>query len=237
MSAELGRTFGRVADAYARLRPRYAPDAIDRAVRELGLSPESAIIDLAAGTGRLTRPLRERFAEVFAVEPDDEMRAYVEDAQAGYAEAIPLPDACVGAVFVGEAFHWFDPASALAEIRRVTRDGGGLAALSAMWWEGEQPKIPGEFRELLDELWLRFEHRRRSTNNDDWRRDIQPDGEAAYVEVMRMSGRDLTDLILTTSGPAYLDDAERAAISGRVYPLMESEYELTVSTSVVWKKL
>jgi SAM-dependent methyltransferase len=231
----LGRTFGRVADVYARLRPRFAPEAIDRAVAELGLEPGSVILDLAAGTGRLTRPLRERFAHVLAVEPDDEMRTYVDDARAGYAEAIPVGDGCVDAVFVGDAFTWFQPEQALAEIRRVTTPGGGLALLWVGWWEGEQPRIPPEFREILDEVWVRFEHLRPAEG--DWRRHVNPDGDATYTETGAISGRDLADLTLTASGPAYLDDAEREEIAARVYPLMEPEYELTVTTRADWKRL
>jgi 16S rRNA A1518/A1519 N6-dimethyltransferase RsmA/KsgA/DIM1 with predicted DNA glycosylase/AP lyase activity len=88
---KLGLTFGRVAGSYDRLRPEFAPAAVDYAVVSLDLSPRACVLDLAAGTGTLTRMLRTRVAEVIAVEPDDEMRAYVRgDARAGYAEAIPL---------------------------------------------------------------------------------------------------------------------------------------------------
>jgi len=233
---ELGRTFGRVADTYDRLRPAFAPEAIDRAAAELGLGRGSVVLDLAAGTGRLTRPLRERFAQVLAVEPDDEMRAHLGgDARAGFAEAIPLDDDSVDAVFVGDAFPWFEPDQALAEIRRVARPGGGLGLLWTDWWEGERPRIPAEFLEILDEIWARFEQLRRPAG--DWRRHVQPDGEARYDETTRIAGRDLADLTLTASGPAYLEDAERAAIAERVYPLMEPEYELTVATRVDWKRL
>ena len=70
VSAEPGQTFGRVAEAYARTRPPYSRAAIERAARELGLTNDSTVLDLAAGTGNLTRALREQFAHVVAVEPD-----------------------------------------------------------------------------------------------------------------------------------------------------------------------
>lgn len=236
MSAEYGRTFGRVAEAYARVRPGYPAVAIDRVLSELALSPEATVLDLGAGTGQLTRPLRERVARVIAVEPDDEMRAHLDgETLAGTAEAIPLPDDSVAAVFSGSAFHWFEPEAALAEIRRVTIPGGGLGLLWAEWWEGEQPRIPREFREILDQLWSRLQDVRHS--NDDWQHYVRPDGEAKYEETRRISGRDLVDLALTASGPAYLGDAERAAIAERAYPLMEPEYEQTVTVHVGWKSL
>ena len=97
------------------MRPEYPPEAIDLAVSRLGLGPDADVLDLGAGTGKLTRPLVERFRTVVAVEPDPGMRAVLTRATEAYrvldgrAEAIPLPDASVDAVFVGEAFHWFRP--------------------------------------------------------------------------------------------------------------------------------
>jgi SAM-dependent methyltransferase len=128
-------SFGPAAEAYERGRPGWPPEAIDVAARRLGLSSASEVLDLAAGTGKLTRELVGRFASVVAVEPLDGMRAVLERVVpgarvlAGTAEAIPLPDGSVDAVFAGEAFHWFDPARAVPEIRRVLRPGGGIAVL------------------------------------------------------------------------------------------------------------
>jgi SAM-dependent methyltransferase len=90
------------------------------------------VLDLAAGTGKLTRLLVPTGAEVVAVEPVAAMRAQLRarlpDVQAldGTAEALPLADGSVDAVTVAQAFHWFDPAAALAEMRRVLRPGGHL---------------------------------------------------------------------------------------------------------------
>jgi SAM-dependent methyltransferase len=84
----------------------------------LELGSDARVLDLAAGTGRLTAELRRRFAKVVAVEPDERMRAVHGEALAGSAEAIPLEDASMDAVFVGEAFHWFDPAAAIPELAR-----------------------------------------------------------------------------------------------------------------------
>jgi SAM-dependent methyltransferase len=128
-------SFGPAAEAYERGRPGWPPEAIERAAARLALSPESAVLDLAAGTGKLTRELVGRFGSVVAVEPLDGMREVLERfapgarALAGTAEAIPLDDGAVDAVFVAEAMHWFDPARAPAEMARVLRPGGGVAVL------------------------------------------------------------------------------------------------------------
>src|SRR4051794_16495074 len=129
------RSFDSLAEAYERARPGWPAAAIDALVDRLGLGAGSAVLDLAAGTGKLTRLLVPRFATVIAVEPLDGMRAVLERvvpgarALAGTAEAIPLGDASVDAVVASEAFHWFDPEPAVAEMARVLRPGGGVAAL------------------------------------------------------------------------------------------------------------
>jgi ubiquinone/menaquinone biosynthesis C-methylase UbiE len=104
----LAPSFGNVAETYHRVRPGYSQEVLDRAVSVLGLDARACVLDLAAGTGRLTRELARRFARVIAVEPDEAMRALIADGEvlAGAAEAIPGADASVDAVFVGEAFHW-----------------------------------------------------------------------------------------------------------------------------------
>ena len=112
---------------------------LDRAEELLELDDQARVLDLGAGTGRVTRELVRRFEHVVAIEPDERMRALHGEAIAGSAEAIPLEDASVDAVFVGEAFHWFDPEAAIPEIARVLRPRGGLAILWTHWWETEPP--------------------------------------------------------------------------------------------------
>ena len=125
------RGFSRSAEAYDRARPDYPPAAMAWLAERLGLRQGRTVVDLAAGTGKLTRPLAATGAEVVAIEPVPEMRARIGDAAArsldGTAEAIPLPDASADAVTVAQAFHWFDGLAALAEIHRVLRAGGALA--------------------------------------------------------------------------------------------------------------
>jgi SAM-dependent methyltransferase len=120
--------FVRAADVYERARPSYPQDAIEWLVAQTGLAPGSTVVDLGAGTGKLTRLLLPTGARVVAVEPIAEMRAHIDGAEVvdGTAEAIPLPDGSADAVTVAQAFHWFDHGRALPEIHRVLREEGSL---------------------------------------------------------------------------------------------------------------
>ncbi len=126
--------FGGAAEAYERGRPGYPADAIAWLAERLGLGPGRTVLDLGAGTGKLSRLLVETGARVVAVEPVEEMRRLLEtvtgvEALAGAAEAIPVPDASADACTIAQAFHWFEPLAALAEIHRVLRPGSALALL------------------------------------------------------------------------------------------------------------
>jgi SAM-dependent methyltransferase len=127
----LAQAFASVPDAYERGRPEYPPAVVGALAAELGIGPGEVVLDLAAGTGKLSRALVAGGHAVVAVEPLAELRTLLsERIGAGVAEAIPLADASVAAVTVADAFHWFDQPRALAEIRRVLRPGGGLAVIS-----------------------------------------------------------------------------------------------------------
>ncbi|HEX6416963.1 MAG TPA: methyltransferase domain-containing protein [Acidimicrobiales bacterium] len=123
------------AAAYEAARPSYPAAAVAHVVGHGGIGPGRRVLDLAAGTGKLTRLLVPTGAEVVAVEPVAAMRDVLERllpgvaVHDGTAEALPLPDGSVDAVTVAQAFHWFDAAAALAELRRVLRPGGHLFLL------------------------------------------------------------------------------------------------------------
>ncbi|MFI0720721.1 class I SAM-dependent methyltransferase [Streptomyces sp. NPDC021224] len=131
---ERAAAFGRVAEDYGRLRPAPQHEAIDWMLPER----PSAVLDLAAGAGTLTALLPSRVPRVYAVEPDDRMRAVLAerlpdaDVRRGTAESIPLSDAAVDAVIVSSAWHWFDTDRAVPEIARVLRPGGRLGIV----WNG-----------------------------------------------------------------------------------------------------
>jgi len=138
-------SFGSEAAAYERGRPSYPPEAID------WLLPTGAhdVLDLGAGTGKLTTRLVERGLDVVAVDPIPEMldvlRKSLPDTPAllGTAEEIPLPDNSVDAVLVAQAWHWFEPARAIPEVIRVLRPGGRLGLV----WNTRDERL-GWVREL-----------------------------------------------------------------------------------------
>jgi SAM-dependent methyltransferase len=125
-------SFGAAAVAYAEHRPDYAAAAVRWA---LEFAPGARVLDLGAGTGKLTATLVAAGADVIAVEPSQAMLTELRralpavHALPGSAEAIPLPDASVDAVLAGNAMHWFDMAVAGPEIARVLAPGGTLAGL------------------------------------------------------------------------------------------------------------
>jgi SAM-dependent methyltransferase len=127
------RSFELVADAYERARPGYPPEAVAWIVERLDLREGRTVLDLGAGTGKLTRALLKTGAHVIAVEPGDAMRGELEQAapgaevRRGSAEDIPLAEGSVDAITVGQAFHWFRHDEAIPELHRVVRRGGGVA--------------------------------------------------------------------------------------------------------------
>jgi SAM-dependent methyltransferase len=132
----VARHFDGAADDYERARPTFPPEAIEHLRSQLDLRPGRTVLDLAAGTGKLTRQLVPTGARVIAIEPLAGMRARLEqvapgaESLEGVAEAIPLGDASVDAVTVAQAFHWFDRERAYREIHRILRPGGSLAILA-----------------------------------------------------------------------------------------------------------
>lgn len=137
------------ADDYDALRPGYAPEAVAWVADRGGLGEGSLVVDLAAGTGQLSRRFALLGVELVAVEPARNMRAVLEErlpgvrALDGSAEAIPLGDGRADAVVVGNAFHHFDAERAFAEIARVLRPGGSLALFWAWPMENDSATYPG----------------------------------------------------------------------------------------------
>ena len=128
MDSVRARSFGSAASTYALARPTYPVEAV-----RFALGPSAKrVLDLGAGTGKLTSVLLDLGLEVVAVEPDDQMRELIDPRArvlSGTAEDLPLEDGSVDAVLVGQAWHWFDEALAVAQVQRVVRPGGTLGLL------------------------------------------------------------------------------------------------------------
>jgi SAM-dependent methyltransferase len=203
--------FARSVDAYERGRPEYPPEAIAL----LGLRPGMAVLDLAAGSGKLTRPLLEAGAVVTAVEPVKEMReALPEGARVleGTAEAIPLGDGSVELVTVGQAFHWFDGDAALREIHRVLRPGGRLALL----WNRRLDDDP--VNRAIDALLNPHRGDVPGMRRDAWRAAFRqttlfgPLEEHELPNEQRLDAEGLADRLGSISFIASLPDEERAPV-------------------------
>ncbi|MBA2385348.1 MAG: methyltransferase domain-containing protein [Actinobacteria bacterium] len=235
----LGLSFGAVATTYDRVRPPYFGRLLDRAQQTLELAPSAHVLDLGAGTGRLTRELVRRFARVVAVEPDDKMRALIDAGTilAGSAEAIPLESASVDAAFVGEAFHWFDARRAIAELARVLVPRGCLALISTHWWETEPP-LPTRAEALLREPYRRFQEERRPRWDSAFATSpFEPLRLERFEEAITVDADALLELYSTTSSLAALPDDERIDLLAAVRPKLTGPYRLPIKHELSWTRL
>jgi SAM-dependent methyltransferase len=201
-------SFGARAAEYERGRPAY-PEAALR----WSLPPQArAVLDLGAGTGKLTRGLLALGLRVTAVEPLAEMRARIPpEARAldGTAEAIPLPDASVDAVFAGQAFHWFDHGRALPEIVRVLRPGGTVALI----WNRLDDRVPwvAEIVSIIEEPGDADERNRPYARVPGL---TEPECRA-FPHAMEADADLVADRVVSSSRVIVMDEAERAAALAR----------------------
>jgi SAM-dependent methyltransferase len=214
--------FARAADAYERGRPDYPAGAVAWLAERLGLRPGRTVVDLAAGTGKLTRALLATGADVVAVEPVAEMRAALPAAARaldGTAEGMPLAGASADAATVAQAFHWFDGDRALAELHRVLRSGGGLGLV----WNRRVLDDP--VQAALHELMAPFRgdapaHAAR-TWRDAFARTVLfgPLEERSFAHVQRLDAAGLADRVGSVSFIAALPAAERERVLDRARAL------------------
>jgi SAM-dependent methyltransferase len=239
--AALGFATG--AGAYERARPSYPPEAIALIVDKLALGPSTTLVDLAAGTGKLTRLLAPTGARIIAVEPVEGMRRELAEkvpgieVRDGTAEHMPLDDGAAGALTVGQAFHWFDFQKALAEIARVLRPGGGMA----MVWNRRDESTPWVARmsEIIE--W----HDRPLPKYDaiDWEAEVAAAGaftpllhvEVPYEHVIDRAM--LRDRVYSVSYIAKMDEAERTRLGDEVVALaddFDEQFVMPYVTRVYW---
>lgn len=225
----LAERFASVADQYEHGRPEYAPAVVGAMMAELCLQPGGAVLDLAAGTGKLARALLAAGLDVVAVEPQGALRDVLaanigsERVREGLAEAIPLKDASVDAVAIADAFHWFDQRAALEEIRRVLRPGGGLAVLSTIPdWRGAT--WADELGSLV--AGLRPEHP--YFDGPPWQDSIRASGhwtdprEVRVTTSQRADPERIVDHLASISWVAALPDDRRADTIAQMHTLVRT---------------
>jgi SAM-dependent methyltransferase len=244
--AELRLSFGNAAADYERGRPGWPAE-----IAEVGELPRDAhVLDLGAGTGKLTQILARRFAEVTAVEPDASMRAVLSQVTdchlvlEGSAEAIPLEDRSVDGVFCAEAFHWFDWPAALREISQVLRPRGVLV----LCWNVPRGQTEPPYPEPAREVVRRYE-----------RPDVQPGGPIYQSGVWRepfadtpfeplrdeafewefVQDRDaVVGETLSVSIFAQLPEDDRMRMGEELHAaLPEADYRTPMRTEVTWTRL
>lgn len=145
MPEPLATSFGAAAHTYEAGRPTYPREAVTWLLgRPSPDAPPLRVADVGAGTGKLTREVAALGAEVVAIDPDPQMLAVLRETTPGVptfvgsAESLPLPDACLDAVVLGQAWHWVEPGAGSREIARVLRPGGHLGLI----WNTRDESVP-----------------------------------------------------------------------------------------------
>lgn len=235
------RGFDLGAEEYERGRPDYPAEALAHLAQGLGLAPGVEVLEIAAGTGKLTRGLLPFGVRLTAVEPSSGMRTTfrrtvpgvsVED---GTAESIPRPAHSADAVVVGQAFHWFRPDPALGEIHRVLRPHGGLGLV----WNRRDESVPwvARFGALLntsrppgtpdskDEAWQEAFPRHP---------EFAPLSYATFRFSHAESVDQLVDRAVSVSFIAMRPPTERARIAGAVREFLDTDPDTRDLRSIVF---
>ncbi len=217
--------FSRVAAAYERGRPDYPQAAIGWLGTRLGLRPGRLVVDLGAGTGKLTRQLLPFGARLLAVEPVeamvDQLRAAVPsvEVRAATADRTGLDSGSVDAVTAGQAFHWFSDLVTLREIHRILRPRGRLGLV----WNMRDPEAPlwAEINSLL----LPYEQGEPRQRTGAWRQNLEesqlfgPIASRAFRHEQRVTRQQLLDRVLSLSFIGVLDQAAQEQLRSRILEL------------------
>ncbi|GAB3963884.1 class I SAM-dependent methyltransferase [Actinoallomurus acanthiterrae] len=240
--ARRASSFGGQAAAYSAERPGYPDAALRWALEPVAGRTPLRVLDLGAGTGKLTEGLLRHTENVTAVEPDSAMLAELHArlpevrALAGTAERIPLADGSVDAIVVGQALHWFDLSRALPEMARVLSPGGVLAAL----WNIDDHRVP----------WVRGlkEVARGTTTLKDWNAgsafaptaEFPETEQAEFPHAQRRTAESMAATIGTHSHALILPEAERAALLARIVDYLHAtpetasgEFDLPIVTLAI----
>jgi SAM-dependent methyltransferase len=230
-----GRPLGRVgfetgSDVYERARPGYPDEVISFLADALALDDRSRVLDLAAGTGKMTRQLRSVAPNCVAVEPSPSMRAVFAQSVpggvlvAGAAERIPLAAETMEAVVVAQAFHWFDNQPAVAEIARTLRPGGGLALV---WNERDErdPLIAELVRVSKWDICQPYPVGKDFSATIEQSRLFGPVVRRKFEFIQPVDRATFVDQVASRSYVQVLPDAERGALLSRVADLAAAREE------------
>jgi ubiquinone/menaquinone biosynthesis C-methylase UbiE len=243
--------FQRAAGDYERGRPGYPAEVVDRMRRQIGIAAGQTVVDLAAGTGKLTRRLVELLpAEVIAVEPVAGMRAELERVLPGVtvldgtAEQIPLADGAAHAVFVAQAFHWFRVPEAAAEIARVLDADGALAIVRNQ--EVESATAPAVTAALA---LVRERVHHPSTRHRTWRDELEQTGVFEPFHEWTVDNPVTQDIdtfrhrIASRSYIGAMDDDQRRRLLDDVQAVLEGNgvvpgepFTVPTVTRVIWAR-
>ena len=224
---EARRGFGASATAYERGRPGYPAEVLAWLVRQLPLLPDRTVLDVGAGTGKLTRELVGTGATVVAVEPVAAMREVLERVVPaarvldGTGEALPVGEGSADAIVVAQAFHWFDVPRALAEFHRVLRPAGRFALI----WNRRRVDEP--LHQQISAIIEPFRGGTPSHQRGEWREPVASSGlfahvaevEVPYDQIVDVEGA--VDRVGSTSFIAALPDREREDVLARIRALAE----------------
>ncbi|MGZ8752782.1 MAG: class I SAM-dependent methyltransferase [Acidimicrobiia bacterium] len=231
--------FDSQADSYERARPSYPPDAIDWLVEHLRIELGSTVVDLAAGTGKLTRLLEPRAANLIAIEPVTGMARVLRETlpsvplASATAEALPFATGSLDAVTVAQAFHWFDADRAFAELRRALRPGGRVGLV----WNARDRSV-----DWIDEVWSimdRVEKRAPWREHEQWhesalgdRPGFGPLHQATFHHEQLQSPDDVVTRVRSVSHVAVLPHGDQERVLDSVRTLLATHPETRGRASV-----
>jgi SAM-dependent methyltransferase len=218
--------FGSAADVYERARPSYPEEAIRWIAERTGLDYGSTVVDVGAGTGKLTRLLALTHARVIAIEPVEAMREVLlsrvpgVEVLAGTAEALPLPDAVADVVTCAQSFHWFANDTAIGELHRVLKPGGALVLI----WNSRDMADP--LQRALEDLLAPLREGAIQQLEGSWRDALAasplfgPLEEARFELAQALTAEGVCERVASTSFVAAMPAAERAALLAQVRELV-----------------
>jgi ubiquinone/menaquinone biosynthesis C-methylase UbiE len=231
--------FGAAADAYERGRPDFARAVVDFLVTTLDLRPGRTLLDLGAGTGKLTRMVASSGVRLLALEPVESMWRVLHGAMpragvlAGVAEAIPLRDGTVDAATAAQAFHWFDAPRAIEELHRVLTPGARLALV----WNVRDESVP-----WVAGLTRIMEPHRGGTpaqRHQRWREAFEATDRFTPLQLERFehshrqTREGVIDRILSVSFISALPDEQRDAVVREVRALLDADPDTAGREEVV----